>query len=118
MRACTQTLRGTDEIVVDATRRDEELLRMMARFADVDSVPNVATTAWREPPPRRDERRPPPAPAAAWRDPGDVLDAPRMMRTTWRDPPDDPDAPEVPVSDEDEDDDFDLGGGAPWDVIQ
>ena len=94
VRACTALLRGSDdeEIVVDVRRRDEELARSMARFADGwDAAPReTAAAAAVEPEPSSD-----------WRDAYDASPPP----DDWQNPPA-------------VDDGFDLGGSAPWDIIQ
>ena len=96
VRACTATPR--DEDVVDVSSGDAELARMMARFEGQDGLDygRVAPTA-----PSRPARPPPPtAYDDAWREPSPVYEEP---------------SPEPVIADEDE---FSLGGAAPWDVIQ
>ena len=97
VRACTATPR--DEDIVDVSSGDAELARMMARFEGQDGLDygRVAPTA-----PSRPPARPPPPPVYedAWREPSPVYEEP---------------SPEPVFADEDE---FSIGGAAPWDVIQ
>ena len=89
VRACTATPR--DEDVVDVSSGDAELARMMARFEGQDGLDygRVAPAA-----PSRPARPPPPP----------------VYEDAWREP--------EPVVFADDDDDFSIGGAAPWDVIQ
>ena len=89
VRACTATPR--DEDVVDVSSGDAELARMMARFEGQDGLDygRVAPSA---------PARPPPPPV--WTEPSPVYEEP---------------SPEPVFADEDE---FSIGGAAPWDVIQ
>ena len=92
VRACTATPR--DEDVVDVSSGDAELARMMARFEGQDGLDygRVAPTA-----PSRPARPPPPP---VWTEPAPAYEEP---------------SPEPVFADED---DFSIGGAAPWDVIQ
>ena len=89
VRACTATPR--DEDVVDVSSGDAELARMMARFEGQDGLDygRVAPSA---------PARPPPPPV--WTEPAPAYEEP---------------SPEPVFADEDE---FSIGGAAPWDVIQ
>ena len=89
VRACTATPR--DEDVVDVSSGDAELARMMARFEGQDGLDYGRV------PPAAPSRpaRPPPPPA---------------YEDAWREP--------EPVVFADDEEEFSIGGAAPWDVIQ
>ena len=93
VRACVASLRGDSEIVIDTRKADEALARSMSRFSE----------GWDEGP--RYSERSEPVDASSWR-----ADPPPPP---WRDDPPDP-----PAVDDAWRDDFDVGGAAPWDVIQ
>ena len=77
-----------DEDVVDVSSGDAELARMMARFEGQDGLDYGRVSE-----PSTPARPPPPVYEDAWREPEPVVFA-------------------------DDDDDFSIGGAAPWDVIQ